>query len=145
MTLPHVSGWMIDYRTAREIFISGSNNRISHCVGLCGTGLLGITHCEEKQFKSDGHLRSAFIDENNCVIIPDADIADRCRIIAGKKLRKQRLVGNDTAVFMAGIAASRNYGVISNHASSTFSTVVDICHSVGIPAYSADEYFSLVL
>lgn len=144
MTLPILPGWLIDFRTAREIFSSGSNERISHCVGLCGSGQLQICHCEEQEFKGVSQLKSAFIDEQNCIVVPDDDILERCLGISAGRLGSNILTGNNAAVFITAIAASRGYGVISNHRSISFSTAYDLCKLYGIPVYSADKYFELL-
>jgi hypothetical protein len=141
MHFPSVSGWIIDFRTARSIFASGSNARISHCVELCGTGKLVACHCEEVQFKSDTQLKSMFLDGNNCIVVPDEDVMKRCISIAKTPLKKKRLIGSDAPIFIAAFAAANSFGVISDHRSPSFSTVYDICTHYGIPALTADEYF----
>jgi hypothetical protein len=145
MPLPPVSGWIIDFRTARSIFASGSNARISHCVELCGAGKLVACHYEEVQFKSDPKLKPAFLDGKNCIVVPDEDVMKRCISIAKTPLKKKRLIGTDAPLFIAAFAAANSFGVISDHRSPSFSTVSDICEHYGIPALTADQYFEAAL
>jgi hypothetical protein len=143
MTLPIVSGWVIDFRTARAIFSSGSNERISHCVDLCNAKRLFLCHCDEPQFKEVPALKAAFLDGAKCVVVPDDDILTRCVNIAETPVAdKKLLVGNDAAIFITAIAASKNYGVISDPRSALYNTVFDIGNFFGLPVLSANEYFS---
>lgn len=142
MTLPNVEGWVIDFRTAREIFASGSNERISHCIDACGAGRFHVCHCEEKEFKSLPALRAPFIDEHDCLLVPDTDDMSKCLSVSAAPLAKRRAVGDEASVFITGIAASKGYGVISNHRSFVFATVYDLCCAYGIPVLSADDYFA---
>lgn len=141
MALPSVAGWIVDFRTAREIWGSGSNARIDHCVGQCVSGCLHICHCEEASFKSLPALRAAFLDDQNCIWAADTDITDRCCSISGDPISQRLVKGNEAALFIAAIAAANNLGVISNAQSTRFATVVDLCQHFGIPVLSADEYF----
>jgi hypothetical protein len=61
MTLPDVQGWVIDFRTARHIFLSGNNQRISRCIDCCASGTLVCCHCEESLFKGTPALKAAFL------------------------------------------------------------------------------------
>lgn len=142
MTLPHVAGWVIDFRTAREIFSSGSNSRITHCVGLCNAGQMHICHCEERLFRDDLRLRAPFIDDGNCVLVPDERVAQRCIAISSNPLAARRIRGNEAAIFITALAAEKGLGVISNHRSLTFTTVFDLCSALGVPIFSANDYFA---
>lgn len=141
MALPPVQGWMIDFRTAIAIFESGSNERIAHCVERCENHTLHICHCEEDQFKASDLLKGPFIVDQCCVHEPDDDIFKRCITISQSPNGKPRLTGNEAAVFITATALSKNYGVISNHRSTVFATVYDLCCTYGVPILSADEYF----
>jgi hypothetical protein len=138
MTLPIVAGWMMDFRTAEDIFASGSNVRIAHCMSLCADGKLFTCHCEAPLFKSNAALKQAFID-HDCVVIPNDDVMQRCIGIAGLPLAKNRIGGNQSAIFITAMAAANSFGVISD---PVFTTVYDLCDHFGIPIFSADEYFS---
>ena len=59
----------MDFRTAKEIFDSGSNERIDHVIKLCEAGNLHVSHCEEALFKADPRLKSPFLTRQNCVSI----------------------------------------------------------------------------
>ena len=142
MALPSVAGWVVDFRTAREIWASGSNVRIDHCVGQCVAGAFHICHCEEPSFKSLPKLRAAFLDDQNCVHVPDADIMDRCIAVSGHPKGQRVIRGNQAALFITAIAAAKNFGVISDHRSTKFATVFDLCVEFGIPVMSADDYFN---
>ena len=141
MTLPAVGGWIIDFRTAREIFTSGSNERISHCVSMCGRGKLFTFFCEKDNFKQVPTLKQTFIQDQNCVLVPDDDVMKRCISISKTPLAKKRLQGNDSALFLTATAAAHNFGVISNHQSFVYTTVGDLCQVHGIPFFAADQYF----
>lgn len=141
MTLPAVAGWIIDFRTARFIFTSGNNQWIHHCVGLCGDGMLFMSHVEEDDFKSLPQTKAAFLDDNNCLVVPDEDVRGRCVSLVSSPLTKNLVKGNDSAIFITATAASKQYGVISNHRSPVFSTVFDLCVANGIPIFSAVDYF----
>lgn len=142
MGLPAVTGWVIDFRTARDIWVSGSNVRINHCIDRCKAGDLHICHCDEGHFKSLPALRAVFLDDQNCVYVPDNDIMGRCISISDHPKGQKVLKGNQAALFITAIAAAKNYGVISDHRSSKFSTVFDLCEEFGIPVLSADDYFA---
>lgn len=141
MTLPPVKGWIIDFRTARAIFGSGSNQRISHCVGLCKTGKLFISHTEEDFFKGDPKLKPVFLDGANCVLTPDDEVMAKCCQIAQSPIARNLVRGNNSAVFISATAAVMDFGVISDHSSVSFATVADICLKYGIPIKTADQYF----
>lgn len=143
MPLPPVQGWLIDYRTASAIFASQSNVRIAHCVTLCQEGTLHICHREEARFRNDVALAAPFILDQLRVFEPDDDIYDRCPAIGTNGCGKPILQTNETAVFISAIAVARNFGVISDHRSSKFATVYDLCSVLGVPVLSADEYFAL--
>lgn len=145
MTLPNVSGWMIDYRTAKSIFESGSNERVSHCIDLCNCGRLFITHQEEKRFKDHPLLGPVFLEEGCCLIIPDQTVRQTALSVSAAALEKPKIEGNDSAIFITAIAASRNLGVISDHRSAAFSTVVDYCEHFHIPVYPSNLYFAEAL
>jgi hypothetical protein len=143
MNVPAKSGWVIDFRTASAIFASGSNARINHCIEKCKDGSLIIAHCEIEEFKSVPALKQTFLDGNNCCFYPDQDTLSRCMSIANTPMAKRLLKGNEAAIFVTAIAASKDYGVISNHRSPVFTTTFDFCKSFGIPCCTADEYFEL--
>jgi hypothetical protein len=98
-------------------------------------------HCEANHFKKIPILKAAFFDNQNCEYTPDEDILRRCIGIANSPLAKKRLEGNEAAIFIPAIAASKNQGVISDHRSVIFMTTFDLCIHFGIPILSADEYF----
>lgn len=141
MALPPVTGWVIDFRTAREIWASQSNARINHTLDKCKAGDIHICHCEEANFKSFPALRAAFIEDQDCVYAPDNDITDRCIALSDHQMDKRLFKGNQAALFITAIAAANNFGVISDHRSTAFATVYDLCEEFGIPVLSADEYF----
>jgi hypothetical protein len=144
MALPNVSGWLIDFRTAKSIFESLNNERIDHCVGLCAAQSLFVCHQEEKYFKDMSVLRQNFIDDQNCICFPDLDVMNTCVNVSQNPLCKKLLKGGETAILLTAIAACKNYGVISDHRSPIFSTVYDLCHHFGIHTFSANEYFALI-
>jgi len=142
MTLPVVEGWVIDFRTAREIFTSRNNERIDHCVSMCAQGRLFTCHCEQENFKQTPTLKQAFVEDQKCILIPDENVMKRCISISKTPLAKQRLEGNESALFITATAAARNFGVISNHQSIVYTTVCDLCQAHGIPFFTADQYFN---
>jgi hypothetical protein len=144
MPLPRVSGWLIDYRTASAIFSSGSNTRIDHCVNMCAQNDLQICHHEESLFKGEKALKTVFIDDQNCICVPDQDIVQQCINVANNPKSKSLVMGNQTAIYLTAIASCRDYGVISDHRSPFFTTVFDLCNHYGIPIFSADDYFALI-
>jgi hypothetical protein len=144
MALPSVNGWMIDYRTAHQIFASQNNRRISHCVKKCEAGTLYISHYEERQFRADTLVAGPFMIDQCCVYEPDDDIYSRCPAIQNAACGKPILVGNGSAVFIAATALSKSLGVISDARSPKLATVFDLCVIYGVPTLSADEYFNLL-
>jgi hypothetical protein len=142
MSLPEVDGWIIDFRTVRAIFESGSNQRIDHCVQGCKTGKLFACHEDRDDIKSHPALKAVFFDDQMCICVPDADVLARACTIASSDVAAKRMKGNEAAVFIAATAASKNLGVISDHTSFIFSTVSDICISIGVPVMTADQYFA---
>jgi hypothetical protein len=141
MALPGVAGWMIDFRTAEAIFLSKSNERISHCVELCKAGQLLFCHDEEKAFRSSPTLKQTFIDDSACVCFPDNDVMQKCVSVHSNPICKRLFKGNRPAVLLTATAACRNFGVLSDHRSPIFATVYDLCTHFGVPTFSADEYF----
>jgi len=141
MALPPVDGWLIDFRTARVIFQSGSNERIDHCVGLCAQGKLRLVDCEEKLFRDEALLRAPFIDHQDCVLVPDDDVYEKCNIVTQHPFRQELLVGNEAAIYLTAAALAKNLGVISNTNSTAFKTVRDLCGAYGVPVFSVTEYF----
>jgi len=144
MALPKVSGWIIDFRTARQIFDSGSNLRINHCVELCGNGDLFACHCEENAFNGHAGLKAAFIDGVDCIAIPNEDVMERCIAISNTPFKKKRLIGAEAPLFITAYAASNKFGVISDYRSPAFMTVYDLCLHYGVPVLSADDYFAQI-
>jgi hypothetical protein len=69
----------------------------------------------------------------------------RCLAISSSPVGQNRVEGNEAAVFLTAIAASKNCGVISDHRSNTFSTVYDLCQQFGVPVLSAEGYFAAAL
>ncbi len=141
MALPPVHGWIIDYRTADAIFLSGSNIRINHCITLCQTGLLHVCHCEEGKFRASHSLKGPFISSQCCVFEPDEEILERCLDVKGNPVSDGLLTGNEAALFMTATALTKDFGVISDHRSPKFATVYDLCNTYGVPIFSADQYF----
>lgn len=144
MTLPSVSGWLIDYYTAQALFESGSNARIAHCVTLCATSDLHICHHEEALFKAHPALRGPFITDQNCILFPTKETRQQCLNVAANPKCKRLFSGNQAAIVLTAIASCEHYGVISDHRSPVFTTVFDLCTHFGIPVLSADEYFGLL-
>jgi hypothetical protein len=142
MALPAVEGWVIDFRTAREIFASLNNERIDHCVSLCAQGRLFTCHCELDNFKKTPRLNQAFVEDQRCILVPDENVMKRCISISKTPLAKARLEGNESALFITATAAAHNFGVISNHQSIVYTTVGDLCNAHGIPFFTADQYFN---
>lgn len=144
MTLPAVSGWMIDFRSARSIFESGNNHQISHCVEACSNGTFRYSHREHELFKEDAALKAAFVDQQ-CRCFPDQQVLQAALGIRNSPLAKKMLAGSrDGGIFIAAIASTRNYGVISDHRSLVFPTVFDLCKHYGIPVLSTAEYFDAI-
>ncbi|MBR1269440.1 hypothetical protein JQ629_18160 [Bradyrhizobium sp. AUGA SZCCT0222] len=133
---------MIDFRTADSIFSSGSNARIDHCIGLCGSGELFFCHEEEKLFKGAPALKQVFIDDCDCLLFPDQAVMQKCVSVQSNPICKKLFKGNRPAIILTATAACRNFGVISDHRSPVFNTVFDLCKHFGIPTYTADEYFT---
>ena len=101
-------------------------------------------HQEREHFKSIPALRSCFVDDNDCVCIPDDAVLDKCLAISNNPLAKKRLAGGNSSLFIVAIAAAKNFGVISDHRSIFFTTAYDLCMHYGVPVFSADEYFDLL-
>jgi hypothetical protein len=101
-------------------------------------------HQERENFKSVPALKSCFVDDNDCICIPDSAVLDKCLAISNSPLAKRRLAGTDSSLFVVAIAAAKNFGVISDHRSLVFTTAYDLCVHYGIPVFSADEFFSLL-
>jgi hypothetical protein len=144
MSLPDVSGWLIDFLTAQSIFDSGSNARINHCIEMCSSSDLHICHLEEKFFKGHAALRPPFLTDQNCICHPDQAIMKQCVNVSSNPKCKKLLKGNQTAIVLTAIASCRNYGVISDHRSPFFNTVYDLCAHFGVPIFSSEEYFDLL-
>jgi hypothetical protein len=145
MSLPPVSGWIIDFITADAIFASGSNVRINHCVDLCKSGALFFCHREEKLFKGAPPLKQAFIDDASCLLFPDHDISKKCLSVQASPICKKMFKGTkEVAIVITATAACKNFGVISDHRSPVFATVYDLCNHFSIPAYTAEEYFDMI-
>ena len=140
---PNVSGWLIDFQTAQSIFASGSNARIDHCIDMCISSDLHICHLEEKLFKGHATLRPPFLTDQNCICHPDHAIMQKCINVSNNPKCKKLLRSNQTAIVLTAIASCRSYGVISDHRSSYFNTVYDLCDHFGVPIFTADEYFTL--
>ena len=132
---------MIDYRTAATIFDSGSNERIAHCVGLCQNHDLYISHEEEGAFKRSLKLKGPFIEDQLCVFEPDDDILGRCEPLTHALNGKKMLGTNLTAIYLTATALSKDFGIISDHRSISFSTVYDLGMQYGVHVLSANEYF----
>jgi hypothetical protein len=144
MSLPNVSGWLIDYLTAQAIFESGSNSRINHCIGMCANRLLHICHLEEKFFKNHAILKTPFLADQSCIYHPDREIMQHSANVANNPKCEKLLQGNQAAIVQTAIASSKGLGVISDHRSPVFTTVFDLCSHFGVPVFSADEYFDLL-
>lgn len=141
MTLPRVDGWVIDFRTARTVFESGSNIRIDHFTELVGDGQLFVCHQDEKLFKAHPKLKAVFIDEQDCVCFPDQAMMNTCVNVSRHPLCKNLFQGGESAIVITALAATKNLGVISDNRSSVFTTVFDLCKHFGIHSLTADEYF----
>lgn len=144
MPLPSVPGWLIDYRTAHTVFASLSNRRIDHLIARCQARELYISHHEESRFSADPLVKGPFLKDQCCIYEPDDDVYERCPAVRAPANGKKLLVGNEAAVFITAIAISRNFGVISDHKSKTFSTVHDFCATYGVPVLTSAKYFSLL-
>jgi hypothetical protein len=143
MALPPVDGWLIDFRSAELVMLSASNIRISHCVQMCVDGKLFCCHCERDEFKTIQSLKDSFITSQDCVVAPDDDILKRSLSISKSHPHgKKRLTGNESSIFITAIAASKNFGVISDHRSVVFATAYDFCRKFGVPVYSVEEFFA---
>ena len=145
MSLPSVRGWIIDFRTARQVFASGNNQRIDHCVAACASGIMKHCHAEHELFKGVAALKAPFVDDNNCQCVPDAAILERCVAIAGSPPAQRLIKGGNSAIFITATAVVQGFGVISSHHNLVFRTVRDLCSHFGVPVVTADEYFNEVL
>ena len=142
--LPDVDGWIIDFRTAREILDSTSNYERSHLIGLCKAKLVWLSHTEQNLFKSHADAKKHFIGDQNLIVEPDDDVVTAAISLDGKKLPKGRklLVSDEASLMIAAAASAKGYGVISDHQSTTFATVHTICGVCGVPSLSRHEYFA---
>lgn len=145
MPLPPVGGWIIDLRAARSVFISNSNERISHCVAMCNHGKLKFSHVEIAGFREVPALKSTFIDGTQCQLVPNDDVLARAMAIAESPLGSDRLQGNQAAIFITAAAAANNFGVISGQAPGGFTTIADLCNHFGVPVFTVDEYFTHIV
>jgi hypothetical protein len=144
MTLPQVNGWIIDYRAAASIFDSGNNLRISHCIDACKNRTLHYCHCEHDDFKRASAL-SCFVEDAGRRCTPDDDVLLQAASISGYTTTQKMLKGHaTTAIFIAAVAAAKNFGVISSHTNLVFCTVVDVCKHYGIVVLTPDQYFALL-
>ena len=143
MPLPKVSGWLLDFRTARVIAESESNFQINHCIEMCGCKKFRGTHLEKKKFSEIEMLKIHFVDNNN-LIVPDHNIIERATAITASAVGKPTHPVDDVEVFLTATALSKNFGLISNHMNSRFVTVAELCESYGVEVLSVSQYFSRV-
>lgn len=114
MPLPSVSGWIIDYRTASQIFLSLSNARISHCLAKCQSGDLHVCHHEESKFRADPIVCAPFVNDQCRIFEPDEDVYAICPALQTAPTGKPFLSGtSEVSIFITAIAISRGFGVIS--------------------------------
>lgn len=136
-----VLGWIIDYRAAKQVFVSANNARISRIIEMRSKDSIFICHHEENRFKGDAHLETAFMNGKSCTIEPDQDIYNRAALLAQSLNGKPLLVGGEAAIYITAAALSKNFGVISDHQSPKYLTVHDLCPLYGVPIFTSDEYF----
>lgn len=141
MTIPCLPGWLIDFETAQNIFDAQNNARIVQCQKLCSSGVLHICHSEEKLFKEHAALRAPFLEDQNCICYPTAEIWAQCANVSNSPKCAKLVPGNQSAIYLTAIASCRQYGLISDNRSIFFTTVYDLCTHFGVPAFSADEFF----
>lgn len=141
MSLPQVTAWLTDFRTAQAVFASKNNARIDHYITLCNTGKLFICHCELDLFKADPTLAPVFLNGHNTVIKPDNAIMSNCNSASKLPIARKLLAGNWTPLFLSATAASRNYGVICDTQPGPYTSTKDICDHYGLYIYDAMDYF----
>lgn len=142
MPLPVVKGWIINYRTAKNILASKSNVRTAHCVKCCQDGIWVICHQEEHYFKDDDVTSGTFVNGNSCVFDPTEAAYEICPVVASYANGKLLLGKSNTTLLIVAIAAIGNFGIISDFKSPKFATVHDLAPPFGIPELTADDYFA---
>ena len=62
MALPAVpTGWITDYYTAREVFLSGDAALRAAVRSMCAAGAMKFCACEEPSFKNNPKVQKAFL------------------------------------------------------------------------------------
>ncbi|MEO9462655.1 MAG: hypothetical protein ABJ242_07965 [Marinomonas sp.] len=141
MTLPAVNGWLIDYRTAAPIYDGQNNAGIAHLTGLCQTGELFLCHTEEELFRVHQSMAAPFIKDNQCVCEPDQASYARAAEISQLPFTPPIRINDQTTIYLAAIALTNGYGVISNQSSTSFSTVVQVGAHFQFPVLNSTTFF----
>jgi hypothetical protein len=102
------------------------------------------SHVEETQFRANKKLKECFLNGTGCVIEMDENIFQCCQTIKNNPICRNLGRWNELAIYLAAVAATKNYGVISDHSSTKFSTVHDLCSVYDVHSYTQDRYFGLL-
>lgn len=143
-SLPEVNCWVIDFRTARAIFQSGSNFQRNHLIDLCQEESIWFSYTELSLFKSHPDLKEHFMDSQDRTADLDEDAVKRCVSLKDSPAGLRLLTTDETSVVMAGFAAANNCGVISDRTSTVFTTVHQLCGAAGVPCFTSSDYFNLM-
>lgn len=144
MTLPPVSGWVLDFRTARAIFDSKNNANIDAIHSLVVKNKILICHREEHLFKGHSQLAQTFLDGSNCICRPDDALMKKCATVGSNPLCKKIFPQDGSTIWITAIAIKSGFGVLSDHRSISFTTSFDLCKHYGVPALTAKEFFAAI-
>lgn len=142
MALPDVPGWIIDYRTASAIYEAGQDDQVEHCDGKCACGELCFCSPELEYFKAHDLLVAPFVNDNDCMIVVEGEIMAHSQDIMEGQYNKALRSGGESVILLASTAIHLGFGVISDHTSTMFVTVWDICPRYGLPVMTSAEYFA---
>ena len=141
MPLPDVTGWLLDFETAQNMFNSENNEHVEHCIEMCEAGTFRVAYAEETLFKNHTVLCAHFVKPQNRIVYPTPEIFAQCGNISKNPKTKTLMPGNQSAIILTAIAASEGYGLISDARSTHFCTVFDLCDHFGFHALSSEKYF----
>ena len=143
MPLPPLPGWLIDYATAREVFVAHPRATRQKVVNLCAGHLLKFCACEEPSFKSVPDVRKHFIDDQNCRCNLNADIASIASalpdVVGGKKLHPK----DHSVRMITACAIYHNYGIVTQK-SGLYVTSLELGLHQGLTCLPLDQFVASI-
>ena len=143
MALPAVPAWIIDYATARGIFMSRHAALKSRLEQMCVAGTMKFCACEESSFRANAHVRGPFCDNPNCRCNLSAEIVVTAGALPDAIGHKKVNPTDISAKIIVACALNYNFGIVSAK-TGIFLSPVELGAAQGLTCLTLPQFIALL-